>query len=135
MPAQIKHLFVLMLENRSFDHMLGFMKADDYNIEGIDSQNLFYNEDRNEKKVYVSNDARPTGDLKADPNHHFDDVTQQLYGISNPRCQHFAGQSLGAFPIALRRSDGARVTQFPSGCMPMISECACWAICRTMVTR
>ena len=84
MPAQIKHLFVLMLENRSFDHMLGFMKADDYNIEGIDPQNLFYNEDRNERKIYVSNDARPTGDLKADPNHHFDDVTQQLYGIANP---------------------------------------------------
>ncbi len=37
--------------------------------------------------------------------------------------------------IALRRSEGARVTQFPSGCMPMISECACWAIWRTMVLR
>ena len=27
MPTPIKHLVVLMLENRSFDHMLGFMKA------------------------------------------------------------------------------------------------------------
>lgn len=25
MPATIKHLVVLMMENRSFDHMLGFM--------------------------------------------------------------------------------------------------------------
>ncbi len=37
--------------------------------------------------------------------------------------------------IALRRRLGARVIQLPSGCMPMISECACWAICRIMVAR
>src|SRR5690349_1194094 len=37
--------------------------------------------------------------------------------------------------IALRRSDGARVIQLPSGCIPMISECACWAIWRTNVLR
>jgi len=27
MPATIKHLVVLMMENRSFDHMLGFMQS------------------------------------------------------------------------------------------------------------
>ena len=37
--------------------------------------------------------------------------------------------------IALRRSEGARVIQLPSGCMPMISECACWAIWRIIVAR
>ena len=35
--------------------------------------------------------------------------------------------------MALRRKEGARVIQLPSGCMPMISECACWAIWRTIV--
>ena len=35
----------------------------------------------------------------------------------------------------MRRSEGARVIQLPSGCMPMISECACCAICLTMVAR
>ena len=29
---------------------------------------------------------------------------------------------------------GARVSQLPSGCMPMISECACCEICRTSVS-
>ena len=29
---------------------------------------------------------------------------------------------------ALRRKDGARVIQLPSGNMPTISECACWLI-------
>src|SRR4051812_10071990 len=37
--------------------------------------------------------------------------------------------------IALRRRLGARLSQFPSGCMPMISEWACWAICRIRVFR
>src|SRR5579875_692212 len=36
---------------------------------------------------------------------------------------------------ALRRSEGARVIQLPSGCMPMISECACCATCRMSVCR
>jgi hypothetical protein len=40
-----------------------------------------------------------------------------------------------AMRIALRRSEGARVIQLPSGCMPMISECACWAIWRIIVAR
>jgi len=40
-----------------------------------------------------------------------------------------------AMRIALRRSEGARVIQLPSGCMPTISECACWAIWRIIVAR
>ncbi|CAM5338390.1 hypothetical protein SMICM304S_01841 [Streptomyces microflavus] len=40
-----------------------------------------------------------------------------------------------AIRIALRRSEGARVIQLASGCMPMISEWACWAIWRTRVAR
>jgi hypothetical protein len=35
-PAQINHFFVLMMENRSLDHMLGFMKGPGYDIEGLD---------------------------------------------------------------------------------------------------
>src|SRR5579862_1717863 len=84
MPAQINHFFVLMMENRSFDHMLGFMKAPGYDIEGLDPAALPYNEDSTEKKIYASNDARYTGDLAADPNHHFPDVTQQLHGTLQP---------------------------------------------------
>ncbi len=37
--------------------------------------------------------------------------------------------------MALRCRDGARVIQLASGCMPMISECACWAICLIKVAR
>lgn len=84
MPAQINHFFVLMLENRSFDHMLGFLQSADYPIEGLDPAALPYNEDLSGTKVYPSSDARPTGDLSVDPNHHFPDVTEQLYGSLTP---------------------------------------------------
>ena len=84
MPAQINHLFVLMMENRSLDHMLGYMKSPAYNIEGIDPGDPPFNLDAAGNRVYTTPDARPTGDLAADPNHHFPDVTQQLYGVANP---------------------------------------------------
>jgi phospholipase C len=84
LPAQINHFFVLMMENRSLDHLLGFMKAPGYDIEGLDPAALPSNKDSRGKDVSVSPDARPTGDLKADPNHHFPDVTEQLYGTANP---------------------------------------------------
>ena len=32
---QLKHIVVLMMENRSFDHMLGYLKAQDPRIDGV----------------------------------------------------------------------------------------------------
>ncbi len=39
----IKHVVVLMMENRSFDHMLGGMRVVDPNVEGIDPDKPFFN--------------------------------------------------------------------------------------------
>ena len=52
---RIKHLVVLMLCSRSFDHMLGFLKSDRYPVEGLtgDEANL----DSTGEQVKVSNDA------------------------------------------------------------------------------
>jgi hypothetical protein len=36
---QLKHIVVLMLENRSFDHMIGFKQSATYNVNGIDPAN------------------------------------------------------------------------------------------------
>jgi phospholipase C len=84
LPAQINHFFVLMMENRSLDHMLGFMKTPGYDIEGLDPAALPSNRDSAENKTFTSDDARPTGDLRADPNHHFPDVLEQIFGTMNP---------------------------------------------------
>src|SRR5260370_6354995 len=36
MVSPFKRLVVLMMENRSFDHMLGYLKASDYPVDGLD---------------------------------------------------------------------------------------------------
>jgi phospholipase C len=83
MPAQIKHFFALMLENRSFDHMLGFMQSPTYGIEGLTGTES--NLDSAGNQIVVSQTAQYSGDLTSDPNHHFPDVTQQLYGVAMRR--------------------------------------------------
>src|ERR1700730_9923808 len=78
MGAQIKHLVVLMMENRSLDHMLGFMQSSSYGIEGVDgSQKNF---DSTGEPVAVNDQARYSGDLGIDPRHDFSDVIEQLFG-------------------------------------------------------
>lgn len=78
MPAQIKHLIVLMMENRSLNHMLGFMQSKDYPIEGLDGTQL--NRDSTGEPVHVNDQARYSGDLGVDPRHDFTDVMEQMFG-------------------------------------------------------
>lgn len=78
--AKIKHMVVLMLENRSFDHMLGFLKSGTYPIDGLDGTET--NPDSQGALVSVSNNARYVGDLKHDPSHDFISVNEQIFGNS-----------------------------------------------------
>src|SRR5438309_11378617 len=80
-PGAIQHLVVLMLENRSFDHMLGFMKSDAYPIDGLHGTES--NLDLTGVAVTVSKDADFSGDLVVDPGHHFENVNVQIFGNSN----------------------------------------------------
>ena len=71
----IKHIVVLMLENRSFDHMLGFLPLNDLNgLKGNES-----NKDEQGKDIVVSSTAEFI--VKPDPNHEFKDVNEQLFDV------------------------------------------------------
>lgn len=80
MAKEIKHLVVLMLENRSFDHMLGFLKSSAYPIDGLNGNET--NPDSTGSLVQVSNDAKYVSDLKDDPGHDFISVNEQIFGNS-----------------------------------------------------
>ena len=79
----IKHVFVLMLENRSFDHMLGFsgLKGTEAGtgrptaVEGCNNSNV---------NIYQSITYPATNDainiMRFDPGHEFKDVLEQLCG-------------------------------------------------------
>ena len=48
---KLEHIVVLMMENRSFDHMLGSLKAVNPKIDGVDPQNPFTNPDTKSNPV------------------------------------------------------------------------------------
>lgn len=73
----LKHIVVLMLENRSFDHMLGSLKAVDPRIDGITSQ--MSNEDDQGASVQPQLLADFQGQLDPDPDHHFPAVDLQIF--------------------------------------------------------
>ncbi|KAJ3683260.1 hypothetical protein LUZ60_013487 [Juncus effusus] len=75
----IKAIVVLVLENRSFDHMLGWMKRSNPAIDGLsgDECNPNSTKDPNAHFVCVSDDA---GYVDSDPGHEFEDVLQQVFG-------------------------------------------------------
>src|SRR6267142_1002806 len=80
MAKNIQHLVVLMLENRSFDHALGFLKSNSYPIDGLNGDET--NPDSAGVSVTVSADARYAGDLGKDPAHDFIGVNEQIFGNS-----------------------------------------------------
>jgi phospholipase C len=80
----VEHVFVLMLENRSFDHMLGFARhegtdavtGEPTTLEGLTGSES--NRLPSGEEVRVSAGAGFT--LSVDPGHEFDDVLEQLCG-------------------------------------------------------
>lgn len=74
----LKHIVVLMMENRSFDHMLGSLQAVNPNIDGVTDQ--LSNLDTNGNLVRPQPLAAFQGQLDPDPDHHFPAVDLQIFG-------------------------------------------------------
>ena len=74
----LKHIVVLMMENRSFDHMLGALKAQDPRIDGITDQ--LTNPDTTGAQIKPQPLAEFQGQLDPDPDHHFPAVDLQIFG-------------------------------------------------------
>ncbi len=88
LPDGIRHVIVLMLENRSFDHLLG-------NLPGVDGPRGRSNVDpRDHSVVPVTFDAQPTSpalpepnnpsQITGDPQHDFAAVNRQLFETDRP---------------------------------------------------
>src|SRR2546426_1858905 len=82
---RIKYVFVVMLENRAFDHMLGLshiqgidaVSGQPTTIDGLNASND-WNLDLQGNKVYASSPA--DWSMPYDPHHEFNDVKEQLCG-------------------------------------------------------
>lgn len=130
MAAKIEHLVVLMMENRSFDHMFGFMKNGQWPIDGLNGNET--NPDSTGAPVKVTADARDAGDLTPDPGHDFLSVNQQIFG-------NLAGSGASSMQGFVKAYEGKtknvpkshRVMKcFASGRLPNISTLAReYAVC------
>lgn len=81
----LKHVIVLMMENRSFDHMLGSLQAEDPRIHGLAGNES--NLDTTNEPARVQPLAEFQSQLDPDPNHHFPAVHQQIFDggpVSSP---------------------------------------------------
>jgi phospholipase C len=83
--SSIQHVFVLMLENRAFDHMLGFSKITGQDAvtgqnTGINGLNGTESNSFAGQTYTVSQPAEPV--MPLDPGHEFPDVLHQLCGPS-----------------------------------------------------
>jgi phospholipase C len=74
----LKHIVVLMMENRSFDHMLGSLTAVDSRIDGVTG--ALSNPDTTGAAVKPQPLADFQGQLNPDPDHHFPAVDLQIFG-------------------------------------------------------
>jgi phospholipase C len=77
----LKHIVVLMMENRSFDHMLGHAGSAAWPIDGLAGNET--NKDSEGGVAQVSSDAGYAGDFTPDPGHSGFDTLTQLYGDPN----------------------------------------------------
>jgi len=84
--ANIEHVVVLMLENRSFDSMLGRLYPDRPDFDGLTRKEC--NPGPDGKPVFVNNtpgyDPIALSNPHDDPGELFSDITEQIFGVADP---------------------------------------------------
>jgi phospholipase C len=94
--SPIKTVVVLVMENRSFDHMLGWMKRLNPEIDGVTGRewNPANTSDPSSGRVYFGDGAAY---VDPDPGHSFQEIRQQIFGSDDasgpPRMDGFVQQA------------------------------------------
>lgn len=82
--SNIKHIVVLMLENRSFDNVLGYLRPADEDFDGLDGNQSARNYGRDDNTGIAPWPTKPDIDSSKmpspDPGESFEDIKQQVYG-------------------------------------------------------
>ncbi|XP_010557451.1 PREDICTED: non-specific phospholipase C2 [Tarenaya hassleriana] len=99
--SPIKTVVVLVMENRSFDHMLGWMKKLNPEINGVDGSewNRESVADPNSKQIFFGSGSHY---VDPDPGHSFQAIREQVFGSDDtkapPEMKGFAQQALSMDP-------------------------------------
>jgi phospholipase C len=131
----IENIVVLVMENRSFDHMLGFLPG----VNGLkgDEGNHADPASPGSPFIRVSNGAQYTGDLDIDPSHELTNVNEQLFG-SGTGSQPGGAHNIGFVSNYARQRDknnnlavGANIMKcFDPARLPVLTQLATeFAVC------
>ncbi|KAI3444883.1 hypothetical protein Pfo_001548 [Paulownia fortunei] len=76
----IKTVVILVQENRSFDHILGWMKSLNPEIEGVTGKesNPLSTSDPSSNRIYYGDQS---GNVEPDPGHSFEATYEQIFGV------------------------------------------------------
>lgn len=119
----IKTVVVLVMENRSFDHVLGWLKSTRPDIDGLTGEEFNYlnASDPNSHKIHVSNDAVF---IDSDPGHSIQAIREQIFGSNTTRrvnpapMSGFAQQAFSMSPHLPR----VVMSGFKPGLLPVYTE-------------
>jgi phospholipase C len=129
MPAgldNLKHIVVLMMENRSFDHMLGGLMKQYPKINGLMGNES--NPDTTGATIKVEPNAKFQGQLDHDPDHHFPGVDLQIFGGTPPGPGRVANMQGFIKSYATQGTDvnasHAIMSYFPPNSVPVLTKLA-----------
>src|SRR5262249_37596518 len=121
----IKRFVVLMLENRSFDHLFGYLKKDNPQVAGL-TGNESNQKDPNSPTSPAIKVSRATSFvMRFDPGHEFYDVQIQLYGPlpgTDPSLPPIANPAHQPAPMSGFIASATQAVDF-SGDENMVMEC------------
>src|ERR1022692_3849056 len=100
MAVPITHVVVLMMENHSFDRVLGWMKEQYPNIEAIDPGNAGWNPDYPDAVTTVFQEPTHNRQIGNDPGHDLDNVLRQIASIGPDSNQGFVSDFAQKYPQA-----------------------------------
>ena len=126
MADPIKHIVVLIMENRSFDQMLGCIKAVYPQLEGVDPAHPLCNPNLPAGSPPICQNVSTARIIQDDPNHDLPNVLRQIQGP----CQGFVTDFAQQFPQSQTPERQEVMGYCPKGFLPALHAFAeNFAIC------
>lgn len=116
----IKHIVVLMLENHSFDQILGWTKAIYPELEGVDEAHLHSNPDYPDTSTKFTQAPTAEMSIQHDPHHEHVDVLAQIANDCNGFVEDFARR----YPTSDAKDRAQIMGYYPKGALPVIHTLA-----------
>lgn len=116
----IKHVVVLMMENHSFDQILGWLKLLHPALEGIDASNPNSNPDFPNTSARVAQSTTSETAISLDPRHDLQDVLTQIGNNCNGFVENFAR----TYPSCTAGEKSQVMGYYARGVLPVIHTLA-----------